>query len=555
MTSKYAPEAGILLLAGALLFVALDSVPGVHGDEAWILYQVEAISGGHRSLHGMTVYTGALHQWLAWPVLEIFGYSVTTLRGLSAALNLITVALAMGLVRMLRPTDNTHRRAGLVLATFPTFIIFSRFGVEVLALSPVLVIGGLFLLARGRRCGSTVGADGAQAARNTEALYALAGGALLGLATYNHVANIIMPAALVAGLLAATQLRFLRWRATWFGGAGFALGWLPQVTVLLSEEASAAMTDQGLSGARLAERLADLAHLPSLVSRLADGSITYTRFVGENLVVVVPYVQVLLVVGLIWAAMRVGRAHLTRSDWGVAVALTRVATVSAIVAWLTRADRGVAVGCILAWILAVIIAPMPSLRFLVLPLYLGLPYAVARISGRLPRVGGAVLLALLVACNVAYLSVNYYASFSRSGGRVANFAVGNRLIESSGTFTRTEQLYTELVSADVEWVVTTPLNALSLAAHDFEDRALKFDILFQHEVPSPQRLAEHGPGTAVIYHAEPIVHPFSGETYAPDWGAEVVAGDVVLAQDNAFDDHFIVHRVHHRADYTPPRTP
>jgi 4-amino-4-deoxy-L-arabinose transferase-like glycosyltransferase len=121
-------EALVLALGSLLLFYRLGEIPGIHRDEAWIFFRVQEIAAGSRPLDGMNSYTGPLHQYLLWPLFQLFGYRVEVLRGLSASLNLLLIVLAMGLARPLAPSPRWTAAVGLLLVTSPCFVLYSRFG-------------------------------------------------------------------------------------------------------------------------------------------------------------------------------------------------------------------------------------------------------------------------------------------------------------------------------------------------------------------------------------------------------------------------------------------
>jgi hypothetical protein len=70
----------IFLISAVLLFAWLDTVPGLHGDEAWVGLRANDIVRGDRPLLGMNGYTGSLHQYFAAFAFRFFGMKVWSLR-------------------------------------------------------------------------------------------------------------------------------------------------------------------------------------------------------------------------------------------------------------------------------------------------------------------------------------------------------------------------------------------------------------------------------------------------------------------------------------------
>jgi hypothetical protein len=94
---KPAKLLGLLLLGAGfayLVTVNLDVLPGLHADEAWVGLRARRILlGEERSIHGMNGYTGAAFPYLVAASFRAFGVSVWSLRGIGAALNLVTIGL------------------------------------------------------------------------------------------------------------------------------------------------------------------------------------------------------------------------------------------------------------------------------------------------------------------------------------------------------------------------------------------------------------------------------------------------------------------------------
>ena len=133
------------LLAIALGLVALqlvpflDTLPGLHGDEAWAGLRAHGVLDGQISVYGLTAYTGPVHQLLLVPVLETLGYHVWALRSLTVFASLLSVWLFFGVVRRVFDAQLAGI-AALVLASMPWFVLYGRSATEHFALNPVLAL-------------------------------------------------------------------------------------------------------------------------------------------------------------------------------------------------------------------------------------------------------------------------------------------------------------------------------------------------------------------------------------------------------------------------------
>jgi 4-amino-4-deoxy-L-arabinose transferase-like glycosyltransferase len=138
----------IFSTAGFLLLYRASSVTGLHPDEAWSFLRVEEIARGARPVQGMNSYTGPSFQYVLWPIFALFGATIRTLRITSAFFGLGTLGLWMWLLSFADPRRLVGLRQGLVLATLPAFVLFSRFATEITTLVPFLCSLGLALFWR-----------------------------------------------------------------------------------------------------------------------------------------------------------------------------------------------------------------------------------------------------------------------------------------------------------------------------------------------------------------------------------------------------------------------
>lgn len=504
---ELAPELATLALAAALLLAWLPTLPGVTMDEAWIFHRVAELAAGERPVAGMTFYTGALHQYLLWPVFSLFGYHVGVLRAFGAVANLTALALFMVLVGRTFGTAAARRRAGLLLATAPAFVAFGRFGVELTALGPLLVVAGLL--------GLRLAAEGGRRWRPAAVL----GGLSLGFAVWNHFLMIAIPVALGASLLALYGLRVLRHPATWAAVAGFLVGWAPQLwLVLAGQRESWGGAGAGMAGAVDAvlrvRILGELPHLPGVLEGFWDGGLVYQRFCGPNRVPVLPY-PALAAVAALGLRLRGGAGALRPARRDV-LALALPALVVAV---------------------TVVISPGLSARFFVLPVAFGGAALLARLApaGR----AGTVLVGLVACANLGYLGTNYYYDYRQTGGVASVYPLGAQLIESSTTFVDTRRLYDELVAADFDLVLANETISGPLGVHDWGRDALE-ERYWRLATAPPEQLGDADARAAIVYHAGPLSWNRATEVFDVSELEVIESGGVPWRRDPGFDPRFLI---------------
>jgi hypothetical protein len=182
-----------------LLGVNLDSLPGLHSDEAWFGLQARAILDGKAStIHGMNAHTGAIYPYVVAASFRAFGVSVLALRAVGVALNVVALALLVATAAI------AGRGRGLVVVVLLAlgsmlFTSEARIAWEVTALNPLL--GALILFASALWMRSDAATSRARATLGSFAL-------LLTLATgvYSHFIFL----AFATALFVATALTALR---------------------------------------------------------------------------------------------------------------------------------------------------------------------------------------------------------------------------------------------------------------------------------------------------------------------------------------------------------
>jgi hypothetical protein len=247
-----------------------------------------------------------------------------------------------------------------------------------------------------------------------------------------------------------------------------------------------------------------------------DGGLLYQRFVGGNLLPVVPYATGALLLVMAWRLWR-GRP--------------------------ARRELALVVFCVLLADLIVVVSPGLSLRYFLF-LFLFAPLLLAALAAPLladahTRRRAQALLAAVVALDVAYVTVNFFVGFARTDGTPSVFPLGKRQLETSNHFLRTDRLYAQLVARGVGTVLAKEFIALPLGAYDRGAGVLRLVDLPPPLPPEPAALPPgDGRPLAAVYYAGPEV--YRNRAWEPPPGETLRIGDTTLRRDGSFDPHFVV---------------
>ena len=431
----------IFSTAGLLLLYQASSVTGLHPDEAWNFLRVDEIAHGACPVQGMNSYTGPGFQYVLWPIFALFGATITTLRITSAFFGLGTLGLWIWLLSFAESRPPVALRQGLLLATLPVFVLLSRFGTEITTLVPFLCSLGLVLFWRAQMLERWPLAVGA--------------GLAFALAAYTHALAICFPAAVATAYLINTSKNDLRRKLPALGAMLGAFA-----AVFLSFALLRFFMDPTSGGGRDAlRRMAsfiftkdcwmDLRNLPSILTRLLDGSLLYQRFVGESSIPVWPWMSALAVIACsgLWLTRKEGSFRFGRFLLTLALILP-IAT-----AMITPhyADRYFF--CTLLIVPAIIATGLQGLeeRFRIRP---------ALVSG---------IVILVSAGDALMIWENYFSAFSTTGGRLGVFPMGDRLMETSDHFVSVEKLSEQLVREEVGPIVADEPIMLSLSYYSRQE--------------------------------------------------------------------------------------
>lgn len=506
----------ILALTG--LTVWTDSVPGLHGDEAWSLLRIDDIRAGRHRLDGMNRYTGVLHHYLSLPLAALLGPIPSALRLTGALLNVLALlALIELLARLDADRPLVRLWTPLLIATSANFVIQSRFAIEVTMLMPLLVFAAGALLVRATALAGPARAAGAFAA-----------GVLLGLSIYSHLLAAAVVGGLGLGALAAFGWRVVIHPVALWLAAGVLAGCVPRLVsvVLAVREAKpqglAAAVPAGATGIDTAAVwtavfgfLGDIAYLPVCVGRLMDGDLLFLRTTGQLVLPVLPFMSLALVAFGVWA--------LARRPWTIG-----------------RIDRGLIVAFVASLVLTFIITPQLSLRYFALHATVAV-YLLVRLvaawseAGAGRRMVAHALLGALAIGQAVYVTTNYLVAFRRTGGLETTFQIGFRLRETSSHFVRSDGLYRDLGTSGIREVYGSDLLFWSLAAYDLPHRTMSGRSIGGGRWPPQPTLSA---SAAIVFFATETMPDgrIAGEA------SEILAGGRALARAKGFDGRFAIFR-------------
>jgi hypothetical protein len=364
----------------ALVGWKLTSVPGLHMDEAWSIISARGQWEPENPFSGMTAYSGAFPRWLL--MLTGTRHGVAVLRVTSVLANGTALVLSGLVLRRLYPREALRGWALPLLATTPIWLVTARHALEVLSFTPLLCFLSLYLLLRQRPWA------------------AFGAGVSWGLLIYNHLIGACFPLSIALSWLVVYRKK----PPVALGPLclGFLVGLAPRLVAV------ALYHDRALEGSgaqySFLRAAGDLEWLPRVLWDTLHGRTVFLRYVGFIAVRVWPYwlVSLLLLIPVLQ------KPH----------ALPRPALMSLLAA------LGFAVAGTLE-------APYMAVRFLVMPA-IGVSMGAAMLGAaaivRDSRWSKLVYLTavVLVACNLFYLTADFYVPWQNRDFRLAHFFLGER---------------------------------------------------------------------------------------------------------------------------------
>ena len=367
-----------ILLASGLLLYKLSYIAGLHRDEAVFGLFAEQILQGERPIAGFfNAYTAPIHSYIIAATFALLGESIGNLRLSGALLNLLTLVLYFDILRRLWPRIAIS--AVWLLATLPSFVIFSRISMENCAMNPFFLFGGIWAFVRAQESKT----------RWLTRTGWFGSGALLYLGCWNHAISVptVASVGLVYLIFSRPKRKFLFQCAPWFLAGAF-IAAVPRICGIV------------------------FLHLPLFPSRP-----THTG----------PLSPLLALLNLIYTLG--GNALFARMTGQVALSLNwllPVATLAAgVVAFVpkllpaneARLARAVVACFVLSTLGSWVITPGDQIgsRIWLLPLWF-VPAILAAGLTALPQAARISCLVVLVTGNLLGVGYNYFHTFQKTGG-------------------------------------------------------------------------------------------------------------------------------------------
>jgi len=513
---------GAVGIGGLLVFPLLGTLPGLHGDEAWVGLRAHDILHGARPMLGMNGYTGPLHQYLVALLFHFFGCNVAALRVVTGITALFSIVLYYGAIK--RCFDPILAALStLLLVSLPFFTAYGRIAHEVFALNPVLALAAIWLLLE----------TGGETLRKRLAFPCLAG-ICLGLGTWNHLIFASVPLALFAAALFRHRASLFRGVVFYAVGYGFLVALCPRLLWQFTNPGQAetmtlAEFDFSVFLGAFFQRLWEW---PGLLAQVAHGDILFKRCAGQVPFPTPNFIWPLLLAGIGLSARR---------------------------AWLNREKARSVEAATLVFALALFLStaflcPATAVRYFLLPLYLvplflaypfriflrpfgsvgesssgpaaagqsspqapssslfpSFPSVQEHRRGRLARLlfsrgSSLLLLGILLLFQLSRTCLNYFVSQPPSQARSAT-VLFDRQVETGNHFARTDRLYQRLVQRGAKRIYAEFFIALPLQFYNLGSKAFTFvDVIDSTSDLLAVRSArpELTDGTyAIVYAIEP----------------------------------------------------
>lgn len=134
-----------LILAASLRLINLSHNPGWYTDEGTHLDIARHLANGqirYLAVTGSTLLFAKLplFEGILAGLVRLFGVAMITLRGLTAGLGILSVAVLFGASRRLEVNSDFPGLAALLLAIYPAAVLYSRFGFSYNLLAPLFIL-------------------------------------------------------------------------------------------------------------------------------------------------------------------------------------------------------------------------------------------------------------------------------------------------------------------------------------------------------------------------------------------------------------------------------
>ena len=394
----------IVVVGATLRALWLDTVPGLHADEAFSGMRSWDILGGKVFLSGLTSYTGPLFHYYVAGFLGPFGPTVWALRLGPTAAGVAVVVFVFLWVRLL-----ADERAGLFAAfgaaTLPYLVIFSRWAVDNYCFLCLFAAVGLYLYQL--------------AERRKWAKFACA--FLLGAGVYSHFVFIALPVSLgLVHWLRHGRLwghRLHVWGCVFL----FCIPVMPRLYAMDRAYAKRLRHSSVVEQVRFSAR--NVRYGAVAFFEALDGSVLYRRYCGR-------------------VARRVPPVNSTALLGLLCLGLWRLRFDKPIV---SRAGGKICVLGVCSWVVTMVLAPEVRLRYFAVPMLFaaaGIGVGLSALSRRrVWPLGVAVALGLT---DTYFVGTDFFAEFRRTRGGLSTFAFAGGK-ETSSHFVDSRPLYTWLV--------------------------------------------------------------------------------------------------------------
>ncbi len=420
------------------LTFAISDIPGPNGDEINFLSAPYIILSGEKPAD-IHFYTGRLYHYILFCMYTLFGDNLTVLRLFSVFMNVLCLFIGAKIIKELKPGDFNSTLFILILGTSPFFIAFSRYANESTTLNPLLMALGTWLYLKSLSC------KGAK-------LYMTAtlAGSAFAFGVFNHIIAVVFPLGVLLSLIIFFPKSVFKSAVSVTAGMSFILLLLIKFFTLFTDQETFGTANLYLNAKPVT--LSSIIDIFYIIFRLFDGYYVYERFVGFSMITVIPYgSMIFFMIFFIRFFLQRGEGDLKR-DYSLLTSLLFVV------------------------LFTIIIIPNFSLRFYLLALCM-IPFIIvilhASIRSRILKKISLTLISILILGNITYVTVNYFISFSKTGGKPNVFKLGNFLIETSNHFLETRTIYNQLKSNHIDTLYTDIFLSRPLNYYDREERRFK----------------------------------------------------------------------------------
>jgi len=452
----YIPSAVTLII----LSLFFGQLPGLHGDEAYLIIKSKDLIAGIGWLDGMNSYSGSTLFWIALVFFKIFGYKPIVIKLLGVIFSVLNVALAAKCFEYLTKDKKISLIFGLLLATFPIFALYGRYSMEIFTLCLTLTLCGFifFIKAYSERDSKKI------------IIYSLLCGLFLGFNVYNHPITATIPLSLFILFLAIKPIKTIVSPIFRFGIIGLLLGFSPRfLSMYLYPPEFKSNFMLKVTDTLASQNILEILTSPHILWKMADSSLVYLRFVGDIIVPVIPYLTLAFV--LIFSLRLITRKISFRKEaYILALMALQIVLVHILSEKAANMRFFYTTALFVPALFALLIHPLTQLS----KKYTKFCYS---------------LVGFIVICNVFYISTNFFYGYLKTNGNVHVFDTGNGFMETSNHFVSKKSLYKYLLDKKFKYIYSESTITMPLLAIDYNDK--KLDLRTQPVLPDWVSFAKH----------------------------------------------------------------